>query len=323
MTPNRDIGADGCWRTRQPKCVVVRLFELPIAFAMATLLLVRLAMHRGRPRPASRDRSGPGALDATIRRRQPVPMALIEWADGLTDELRFWDRWLATGGLDWPADYARRFDPEAALQPHLASFLTGRPEARVLDVGAGPVTAIGYRRGGQAVALTAIDPLAPLYAALLRRHGKRPPITTGFGLAEALTLTLPTEHFDLVHCCNALDHAIDPLAGLAEMLAVARIGGRVVLSHFTDEAEAAGRAGLHQWNFAIRAERFVIWNRAGAIDVAGQMLCPCQITIGPGPGVEVMLEKLGPAPPDPTAGSRLAGVLETLIGRLGASLLPA
>jgi len=263
-------------------------------------------------------------VDGGARERQPAPMAaLTSWAAGLADELRFWDRWLATGGLDWPADYMRRFDPAAALLPHLAAFLEGTPDGRILDVGAGPVTATGYRCAGRAVALTAVDPLAPLYALLLRRHGKSPPIATCFGLAEALTLTLPPEHFDLVHCRNALDHAIDPLAGLAEMLAIARVGGRVVLSHFADEAEAAGQAGLHQWNFAVRDARFVIWNREGAIDVANRLACPCRIAIGPGPGVEVVIEKLGPAPPDPASGSRLAAVLETLVGRLGESLLPA
>lgn len=248
--------------------------------------------------------------------------ALTTWADGLRAELRFWDAWLAMRGLDWPDDHARRFDPAAPLLPRLAALARGDGVLRLLDVGAGPVTGAGYRLGGTPVALTAVDPLAPLYAALLARHGQAAPVATSFGLAEALTLTLPVDSFDLVHCRNALDHAIDPLAGLAQMLAVARIGGRVVLSHFTDEAVAAGGVGLHQWNFAIRAGRFVIWNDAGATDVAAALACPCRIEIGPGPGVEVTIEKLGPAPIDPDAGARLAGVLETLVGRLGATLLP-
>lgn len=249
--------------------------------------------------------------------------AMTLWADGLAAELRFWDDWLASGGLDWRDDFARRFDPDAPLLPHLAALAGDAREAvRVLDVGAGPVTSVGYRLAGQPVALTAVDPLAPLYTPLLARHGRTAPVATGFALAEALTLTLPVEGFDLVHCRNALDHAIDPLAGLAEMLAAARVGGHVVLSHFADEAEAAGQAGLHQWNFSIRDGRFVIWNRDGATDVASTLACPCQIAIGPGPGVEVAFKKLGPAPPDPAAGSRLAGVLETLIGRLGPTLLP-
>src|SRR5215213_10677957 len=120
------------------------------------------------------DGADPGALE----------VQLAAWARGIGDELRFWDSWLASRGLQWPEDYARRMDPEAPLDPRaaeLAPSLARDGRLRVLDVGTGPVTMLGYRApGGLALELTTTDPLAPLYAGLLARHGVTPPVATRF-----------------------------------------------------------------------------------------------------------------------------------------------
>jgi SAM-dependent methyltransferase len=251
---------------------------------------------------------------------------LAAWVRGIGDELRFWDSWLASRGLQWPEDYARRMDPEAPLDPRVAELAPGLARdrtLRVLDVGAGPVTMLGHRApDGLAVEITATDPLAPHYAGLLARHGAAPPVATGFAPAEDLLLFVPAEGFDLVHCRNALDHSFDPLRGIAQMLGAARIGGAVLLSHFEDEAEREGYAGLHQWNFTLRGGRFVIWNRGISVDVAEALPCPCRIACRAADGgVEALIEKAGPAPPEPEAAprERLAAYLEAFVRVLGAT----
>lgn len=264
---------------------------------------------------------GAGRAEEVARLRRQ----LAAWAAGIPHEVRFWDAWLASRGLQWPEDYARRLDPEAPLEPRAAALGAGlarEGRLRVLDVGAGPVTILGYRLPGVAVSLTATDPLAPHYDAVLDRHGAAPPVRTRFAPAEDLRLFLPANGFDLVHCRNALDHSFDPLRGIGQMLACARVGGAVLLSHFEDEAEREGYAGLHQWNFTVRdGGRFVIWNReAGEIDVASALRCPCRIAcLAAGGGVEAVIEKTGPAPEDPpgTAEARLAAYLEAFVGLLG------
>jgi SAM-dependent methyltransferase len=81
------------------------------------------------------------------------------------------------------------------------------------------------------------------------------------GFAEDLSAQFPANHFDAVYCSNALDHSMDPMRGIEEMLIVAKIGGNVTLQHNANEALFENYAGFHQWNFDAENGAFVIWNR--------------------------------------------------------------
>ena len=244
---------------------------------------------------------------------------LSAWAQGVGPEIGFWDRWIRTRGDRWPEDWRRRMDPASPLEPAIAreARALGGARLRLLDVGAGPVTGVGYVLPGVAVALTATDPLAPLYARLLDRHGQRPPVPTGFAVAEDLRLFLPEESFDLVHCRNALDHSFDPLRGIEEILAMLRPGGRALLRHIRNEAENERYTGFHRWNFDLRDGRFTIWNREAAVDVASVLRTPCRVEARSAEMLEVVIEKTGSSPPPEPPGPRLAACLETFVAVLG------
>src|SRR5262245_46824599 len=69
----------------------------------------------------------------------------------LQDEVDYWGNWLATGGGKYPQDYAHRVDPEAEVDdPALREVLAGisGQAVSILDVGAGPLSAVGYRFPG-------------------------------------------------------------------------------------------------------------------------------------------------------------------------------
>lgn len=253
----------------------------------------------------------------------PPSDRIATWAAGIADELAFWDAWLAGRGLQWPEDYRHRLDPAAPLDPAIAAAAAGLDQGgrlRVLDVGAGPLTMVGHVLPGIALEVTATDALAPLYAALLARHGITPPVATRFAPTEHLAALLPAADFDVVHCRNALDHAIDPVLGILEMLRVVRIGGRVLLRHFRNEGEAGDYRGLHQWNFDVRDGRFVIADRAGAaVDVAAALPAGVALRCRADAGVEVELDKLAAIPPEPpaAAAARLGASLARCIAALG------
>jgi SAM-dependent methyltransferase len=76
------------------------------------------------------------------------------------------------------------------------------------------------------------------------------------------------EHFDIAYSRNALDHAVDPLGIVEQMLAVVRPGGHVVLRHVRNEAVRQAYVQLHQWNFDERDGRPVLWRPGREIDVA-------------------------------------------------------
>ena len=195
---------------------------------------------------------------------------LADRRQGWEDEIAFWSHWLDTRGSHWPADYERKTDPRARvlvprrfLPPETrrpARFLPGRrPRISILDVGSGPLSIVGTRLRGVDVDLVPVDPLADRYNQLLARHGVRPPVPARACAAESLAAELGEARFDLVYCQNALDHTADPLGGLVQMTRVVKPDRWIVLKHTLDEGETESYVGLHDWNFNLDGERFVIW----------------------------------------------------------------
>jgi SAM-dependent methyltransferase len=178
----------------------------------------------------------------------------------LRSEVRFWRRWLATEGLQWPGDYARRLDPRAPVQDYLASVIDRLPgaEVEILDVGAGPLTVVGKTHPSKTLVITATDVLAREYNALLDEFGVSPPVRTSYAEAEALRDALGSRRFDIVYAQNSLDHCANPVAAVEEMLAVTRPGGFIVLIHEENEGSKERYHALHKWDFTCEGGRFVI-----------------------------------------------------------------
>lgn len=205
------------------------------------------------------------------------------WAASLDEELGFWWRWLRNKGDTWPEDYKRRIDPRSALQPELHRHISARVGARVriLDVGSGPLTAIGKRWRWRRVSITAVDPLADRYAALFARLGLNPPVRPIQGEAERVAELLPHGSFDLAFAANSLDHGYDPLRSIRQMLQLVKPGSKVVLDHMVNEGERMRYANLHQWNFRADDGRLVIWRPGLELDAHACLLPYAEIEIEP------------------------------------------
>src|SRR6185312_12382497 len=115
------------------------------------------------------------------------------------------------------------------IRDYLARMIvqSGKDSFQILDVGCGPITNIGYVLPGVDVQITAVDPLSGVYSKLLAGCDLTPPAPTQFATAEDLSAFFDAEAFDLVHCCNALDHSFDPLRGLRQMVHVTKVGGTI------------------------------------------------------------------------------------------------
>ena len=194
-----------------------------------------------------------------------IVQRLSVWLSGIDQELKFWNDWFASKGDRWPEEYQRRLDPFREIDPWILGDI---PDARakVLDVGAGPMTNLGSVFQGRKIDITACDPLAHFYAGMAAKHGVDRPVETQVGFAEELSAFFDPGTFDVINCCNALDHSFEPVRGIEEMLIVAKPGGRIVLSHAINEAEHEQYRGLHQWNLNAKDGRFVIWNRSQRVD---------------------------------------------------------
>lgn len=189
------------------------------------------------------------------------------WLNEIQSEIVFWDKLFATQGQTGgnPEIFKFRISQDCPFQ--IPEDLEGE-RCRILDVGSGPYSRLGYKLNGEKMDLTLIDPLAYVYRELEKKYGYKFAVSPRTGMVECLCLTLKEDDYDLVHMSNSLDHSFDPIEGIRQLLFVTRVGGKVILRHHNNVAEQENYEGLHQWNLTVENNRFVIWNkREGRIDV--------------------------------------------------------
>lgn len=207
--------------------------------------------------------------------------AFEQWLSATTDEILYWKNYLASKGGDYPEDFQFRLRHDTFIsdRDHRLSKRIGllpRNEVKILDVGSGPLTNLGKKHPSKMLHVTASDPLADAYNALLLAEGIAAPVPTQFSDAENLSAFFDPEAFDVVHCSNALDHSYDPVAALFQMLNLVKRDGFVHLGHFENEAVSENYTGFHQWNFTEKAGDFIIWNQKEEISLSS-LVCGAAI----------------------------------------------
>ena len=180
----------------------------------------------------------------------------------------------APGTEQWAWDREQRLDPTTEIRDPLVREeleRLGGAEISILDVGAGPLTSLGYRYPGRTLTIVPVDPLADEYDRLLREAGLEPPIRTIGVAGEALVEWFGARRFDIAYATNSLDHSADPLAIIGNMVSLVRADGVVLLRHKRNEGESARYGGLHQWNFDAVDGGLRLWNDAVEIDVGAAL----------------------------------------------------
>lgn len=175
--------------------------------------------------------------------------------------MEFWRDSLPERVATWP-EYQRRMDPEGRVWDPLLTGLLDRidsPDVSIVDVGAGPLSAVGQRHPGKALTVVATDPLADAYNAVLDDLAIEPPVRPVSCAGERLLEHFGPEAFDIAYAINSIDHALDPLRVIENMVGVVKPGGFVALRHNRCEAMRNCYRHLHQWNFDVSDGDFVIW----------------------------------------------------------------
>jgi SAM-dependent methyltransferase len=215
----------------------------------------------------------------TIPRRALMHFGLgrrLWWRRRKNSEVDFWAGWLvgAPGTEQWTSDRESRLDPDTQIRdPLVREELDRNPaeEISILDVGAGPVTWLGFRYPEKTLTIVPIDPLADEYDHLLHEAGLDPPIRTIRVAGEKLLDHFGPQSFDIAYATNALDHSADPFTIISNMVAVVRPGGIVLLRHKRNEGESARYGGLHQWNFDVVDESLLLWNTGSEVNVGAAL----------------------------------------------------
>ena len=220
-----------------------------------------------------------------------------QWAESLPDEIAFWENALREGGRAWdPKELQKRLNPDLELQDDLKALIDAPPQSvvRILDVGAGPLTTLGKRWEGRQLQIVAVDPLAEKYDALLDSLSICPPVKTVFGRGESLLQRFKENEFDLAYASNSLDHSEDPIDTIRQMLAVVKDLHFVYLWHFANAGLAANYEGLHQWNFDIEGDDFVLKGARRTFSLAAEFKAQAELQAEAttGYGNKVVIAKL-------------------------------
>jgi len=99
------------------------------------------------------------------------------------------------------------------------------------------------------------------------------------GEAERLDCLFEPQSFDVVWARNSLDHSYDPLMCIYQAYRVLKTGGTMIIVFHPNEADHGNYQGLHNWNFDVRNDAFVIESRRHLVDVSRLLGKACKVKI--------------------------------------------
>jgi hypothetical protein len=187
----------------------------------------------------------------TIPRRALIHLDLGRralWHLRRSSEVDFWAGWLTEELERIPAD-----------------------EISILDVGAGPLTWLGFRYPGKKLTIVPVDPLADEYDWLLRDAGlDRPSARSGWQAkrcSSALGKGDSTSHTRRMRSTTARipsqsTRTWSPSCVQVESSSSGTSGTR---------AKSARYLGLHHWNFDVADNSLLLWNNVGVVNVGSAL----------------------------------------------------
>lgn len=175
-----------------------------------------------------------------------------KWEKGTNNTLRFY-----RAKLPWKA---KQFNRELTLPDYFGQMIGDKKEVTIAEIGSGMFCTIGSLWKTAKVKVYPSDALADKFNKILEDNNVTPLIPVEKQDME--NLTYPDNFFDIVHCCNALDHTTNPLKAICEMYRIVKPGGYIYLRHFVNVGENEKYSGLHMWNIDKSGGKdCVIWNQ--------------------------------------------------------------
>lgn len=221
------------------------------------------------------------SLTYILLNKLQIPITLSAkyiWKAGKKSEVRFWDNYYRTKGLQWNQYFSVQFDPDFPLQERPAELLPSCADIQILDVGAGPQTYLGKKIDNRHIVITAIDPLAEEYNKIFHKYQLSPIVKTLKMDAEKITQKFQPDTFDLVFARNCLDHSYNPEKAILNMIQVVKNGNYVLLEHGVNEGIKTKYWGLHQWNFSLSENGdFIISSKNKTINMTRKYADKCII----------------------------------------------
>jgi SAM-dependent methyltransferase len=170
---------------------------------------------------------------------------------GIYHELNFWRGFVKTERFlnGWVKKVKT---PE--LQQSVADFIKSVPHNQVADVGSGVVSILNGL-----IPVTAIDPLGELYQLVFDYKAHKLAHPLPFPAEEMPAVN----HFDIVHCSNAIDHTQQPILAYETMMNAVKPKGYLILQGFENEGTHENWQGFHQHDIYVDAKTLCIKNQLG------------------------------------------------------------
>ena len=174
---------------------------------------------------------------------------------GIYHELNFWRGFVKTDRFrhGWVGKHKT---PE--LQQYVADFIKSVPHETVADVGSGVVSILNGL-----VPVTPIDPLGELYQLVFDYKAHKLGHPLPFPAEEMPAIN----HFDIVHCSNAIDHTQRPMLAYESMMRAVKPGGFLIIQGFENEGTHENWQGFHQHDIYVNMDSLCIKNQMGAMMV--------------------------------------------------------
>jgi SAM-dependent methyltransferase len=170
---------------------------------------------------------------------------------GIYHELNFWKGFVKTERFlnGWVKKVKT---PE--LQQSVADFIKSVSHNQVADVGSGVVSILNGL-----IPVTAIDPLGELYQLIFDYKAHKLAHPLPFPAEEMPAVN----HFDIVHCSNAIDHTQQPTLAYESMMNAVKPKGYLILQGFENEGTHENWQGFHQHDIYVDAKTLCIKNQLG------------------------------------------------------------
>lgn len=187
-----------------------------------------------------------------------------KWISGMDDEICFWDNYFRLKSYSGKEGYEN-----ATVYAHQFRYEQDIEDAQEywLDVGSGPLSSCGSETKKADLHLVAVDPLANIYSAIKAKYKVNTKIKPRYCMVERLAETFSENMFDVVHMRNSLDHSYNPVLGIAQLIYVCKIGGRIILRHYDNVAKNEKYTGLHQWNLVTENSSLYVWTKGKKYDI--------------------------------------------------------
>lgn len=193
-------------------------------------------------------------------------------------EIDWWEEMLKPGNrAEWIED---AINPErrSKCSPDLVNLiaelgLDHRP--RVLDVGSGPLSPMGWAVDCKLCDVIAVDPLAEIYGGILQKYGVEYPVKPIKGCGETISKMFEREYFDAVYTRNAIDHSDSPSECVENMVIALKTGGILYMEGFKNEGTRSNWEGLHKWNLWYDNGDLICKDKSGVVNNITENLPLC------------------------------------------------